>query len=266
MTKPSLSIKNTTSASRALRRERTVSRALFFALLSFFLSFLGFFAIAMGGLSAIIFLSPVLQGELLLWLLAAILAISLSLLLLAPFWEGILSFCSVALWEEKADYFALFSFLVDKKLFRFALLRGSGRVLRLILWSLFSLFVAYFGFGAAMTAKAPYGALLLALTVLFLVFLLLFFLHLGKDKLLFNALLTKKRTEAAGELGLPSYLSLCYESANRMRRYSARVLGLFLRYLPLFILSALFLGAPLLFFLPRYLLARAALITAILNE
>ncbi len=267
MTKPTLSIKNALSASLVLRREKAVTRTLFFANLSFLLSFLGLFVIEMGAFGALTLPFPFLKEEPILWLLAAVLAFALSLFLLAPYWEGILSFCTLAQMEGRADFSAIHAFLVQKKLLRFAFLRGAGRAIRLILWSLFSLFVAYFGFGAALEAKSYDGIFLLVATALFLLFLLFLFLHLGKDKLLFNALLTKmRRNEAAGEGIALSYFALSGESAGYMRRFAKRLLCLFLRYLPLFFLSVLLLGIPLLFLLPRYLLARAALITSILNE
>ena len=263
MSKPSLSVKELTLSSRLLLREKRIQRPVFFATLLFFLAFFGLFVIYFG-LAFFLFslieplaLSPISA------FLSALLSLSLSILSLSPFWEGILSFCTLAAWEKKADASAFFAFLLEKRLARFALWRSLGRILRLVLFSLFALFVSYLALFAASAKTGWHAAWLLCAAALLLSFLLFFFLYLGRDKLLWNPLLTREEEEEREKSG---YLSLCHASAIRMRRHYGKVLRLFLRYLPLFILSFAFLGVPLLFVVPRYLLVRATLINAILNE
>ena len=265
MLKPSITTKAAASVLRPLYREKSVMRALFFAVMLFSFSLLGLavllFCIAQAPFLLAFGVSPFsLFG-------AALGALCLALYLLSPFWEGILAFCNRAVLDKGADFSLLFSFCIEKRLTRFALLRGGGRVLRLLFWALFSLFVSYLGLFAAWEMQKA-RILILVITAVLLLFLLLFFLHMEKDMLLWNAVLTRalKDEKEGNSAPIPSYSVICYASARCVRRYTRSALLLFLRYLPLFIVSVLFLGIPFLFFLPRYLLTRAALMTTVLNE
>ncbi|MBP3437497.1 MAG: hypothetical protein J6K61_06310 [Clostridia bacterium] len=268
MKKTRFSLKQTTKNNQGLLRRKDIKRTLIFALPLFAFALCGLYAVVQSGLAALVSFIPPLKNEEIASFATSAISFGFSLLFLSPFWEGIVSFCQTAVLTDEADFSSLFAFFVNKRLFRFAIRRGFGRVFRLALFSGFSVFVAYLGIWASSVSSAPRGALILSLSAAFLLFLLFFFLHLGKDYFLWNHLLSKERKETAGEISpaLCKYSALCRASANQMRSHYGKVLGLTLRFMPLFILSLVFLGIPLIFVLPRFMLLRASLASCILKE
>lgn len=263
-------LQNICAKSRRLMRKKPLRRTLRFAFLLCLFAVLGIYA-AVG--TAAFALAPsfgLSGGEPLVYAVCGTLSCLLTFLFVTPLWEGILAFAFHAAEKERADFATLFAFYTDARLYRFALLRGMGRMGRLLLWSVLTVTLATGACHASKTVGGAVGALILALTFWFLLFLPFFFLYAAKDRFLLNALKTENEAAAVSVIAdsgaKRSHFPLAAISRKKIRFYRGRVTGLTVRFLPLFLLSVLLAGIPFFYTLPYFITARAVLRSRILNE
>lgn len=270
MKKTDLALHHICRRARRLMRKKTIRRTLLFALPLFFFSLLGVFALVR---AAVLALWPLwgLRVDGVFYLLCGGAAYLLSLLFLSPLWEGILAFAYRAAKQERADMTALGLFYMGARAYRFALLRGLGRMGRFLLWAFVSMGLGCVAVTVASKVGDVAGALLLALTFWLLLFLPFWFLHAGKDQFLSNAVkvdheFALSHAQHMGEVKRLSHFAIGEAAREKVLLHRSAVWRLNLRFVPLFLLSVLLLGLPLLYVLPYFVLSRAVLRCRMLHE
>ena len=197
-----------------------------------------------------------------LWYCAfALVALLLIGLLLAPLWEGCLSFFCRLVRYGRVGAAELLAFFVDKRRYRYALLRYFGRLLRNLAFGLAFLVIAGLGYSVAAylteMGSLARGALVAGGTLLFLVLLVILSVRASYRTYLMEV--------ARFSVPTLSYRAVSSVSAIGMRYRYGRVLLLDLSFLPLFIVGFVFAGIPLFFIFPHYLAARTEMALALLS-
>ena len=187
--------------------------------------------------------------------------ILLPCLFLAPLWEGVFAFFLRLSRTQTPRFSEIFSFYCSFKRYRYALLRFVCRLLRRLFFLFAFLLVA--GLGKAVgeylvfTGDLTRASLVFGGTLFFLLLLLIMGVRFAYRPYLMGA--------AFFSVPSFSHRSARSVSAAGMRHMYGKVILLDLSFAPILLFSLLFLGIPLVFFLPRYLAARAEMCFALLS-
>ena len=239
-----------------------ISWRLFFLIFLLSLSVLGIAYAAEGAATAIIsrFFPTLSQGM----TYAVPLCVTLLCIwfLLAPLWRGVCALLLHRFLFGETDFGLVFYFFSHRKRYAFSLRKSLRAFVRLTL--LFLLTAVGAGLGTAvgnwlLLSGQPAVALLVGmLSLAFIILLCLVFSMWGADSFLMDAAFLSSP--------LLSYRQLQALSARKMKRGRRALYRLNFSFLPLWILSVVLLGVPLVFFIPYYITARSRLAAVLIRN
>lgn len=195
-----------------------------------------------------------------------VVALSLTLLLevflLSPLWRGVQALLLHRFLFGQTDFGLLFYFYSHRSRYAFSVRRSIRGLLRLALLLLLLSVGARLGVVVGdwlLISKQPAVALLVGLLSLGFILLLLFVFFLwNADSFLMDAAFLSSP--------LLSYRQLHAISARKMKKGRGALRRLNLSFLPLWTVSVLLLGIPLVFVLPYYIVARSHLAVFLIHN
>ncbi len=200
--------------------------------------------------------------EALAYVLAVFCSVTCSALLIAPLRIGLDAFTLEFLRHGRVDHALLLSFYTEGGRYREAVRSMLARFLRIAAFAL--LLWAELLLGVAVTrvllegGDAVRATLVLGTAVLFFLLMCLFFAYSSASCFLTDAVLATSP--------LLTYRQAKALSALMMRHYRAKAIGHTLAFLPLFLLSLLLLGIPLMFLIPYIRASRCCMAALLLKS
>ena len=188
-------------------------------------------------------------------MLGPVISILGAVFFLAPLWRGLNAFPIYSMLSEEADIRMLFFFFSHKRRYCYAIRRTVRGIFRIVFF--FALLIAVASLGRSVAedllkaGESAVALLVLLLSVFFSVLLVVAFARWRQDLFLLDYIFLSSP--------LLTYRQARTLSARRMRCGCRDLRQLNASFLPLWLLSVLGLGIPLVFVIPYYIVARGRL-------